>query len=63
MKIIKEELLINTQDKDEVRIAQGLGIEVNLYDIIDEVLTSFNGNLLLIDEKGTEKEVKILKMM
>ena len=53
MEIIKGELLINTQDKDEVKIAQGLGIEVNPYDIVDGVLLSSNGNLLLMDKNGT----------
>ena len=53
IKIIKVKLLINTQDKDEVKIAQSLGIEVNPYDIVDGVLTSSNGNLLLMDENGT----------
>ena len=53
MEIIKGELLINTQDKDEVKIAQSLGIEVNPYDIVEGVLTSSNGNLLLMDENGT----------
>ena len=53
IEIIKGELLINTKDKDEVKIAQSLGIEVNPYDIVEGVLTSSNGNLLLMDENGT----------
>ncbi len=50
LEIIKGELLINTQDKAEIRVAQSLGIEVNPYDIRDGVLWSSNGNLLLMDE-------------
>ena len=51
LEVIKGELLINTQDRDEIRVAQRLGIEVNPYDIRDGVLWSSNGNLLLMDEK------------
>ena len=51
LEIIKGELLINTKDKLEIEVAQKLGIEVNPYEIIDGVLTSSNGNLLLMDEK------------
>lgn len=51
LEIIKGELLINTKDKLEIEVAQKLGIEVNPYDIIDGVLISSNGNLLLMDEK------------
>ena len=51
LEVIKGELLINTQDKNEIRVAQRLGIEVNPYDIRDGVLWSSNGNLLLMDEK------------
>ena len=50
LEVIKGELLINTQDKNEIRVAQNLGIEVNPYDIVDGVLLSSNGNLLLMDE-------------
>ena len=50
LEVIKGELLINTQDRDEIRVAQRLGIEVNPYDIRDGVLWSSNGNLLLMDE-------------
>ena len=50
LEVIKGELLINTQDKNEIRVAQRLGIEVNPYDIRDGVLWSSNGNLLLMDE-------------
>ena len=54
LEIIKGKLLINTKDKDEVKIAQSLGIEVNPYDITEEgELLSSNGNLLLMDENGT----------
>ena len=51
LEVIKGELLINTQNKSEIKIAQGLGIEANPYDIKDGVLLSSNGNLLLMDEK------------
>ena len=51
LEVIKGELLINTQNKSEIKIAQGLGIEANPYDIKDGVLLSSNGNLLLVDEK------------
>ena len=50
LEVIKGELLINTQDKNEIRVAQSLGIEVNPYDIRDGVLWSSNGNLVLMDE-------------
>ena len=50
LEVIKGELLINTQNKNEVKVAQRLGIEVNPYDIRDGVLLSSNGNLLLMDE-------------
>ena len=54
LEIIKGELLINTKSKDEIKIAQSLGIEVNPYDITEEgELLSSNGNLLLMDENGT----------
>ena len=50
LEVIKGKLLINTQDKHEIKVAQRLGIEVNPYDIRDGVLWSSNGNLLLMDE-------------
>ena len=50
LEVIKGKLLINTQDKHEIKVAQKLGIEVNPYDIRDGVLWSSNGNLLLMDE-------------
>ena len=50
LEVIKGKLLINTQDKTEIRVAQSLGIEVNPYDIRDGVLWSSTGNLLLMDE-------------
>ena len=54
LEIIKGELLINTQDKDEIEVAQSIGIEVNPYNITEDgVLVSSNGNLLLMDETGT----------
>ncbi len=54
LEVQKGKLLINTKDKDEVEIAQSLGIEVNPYDITEDgELLSSNGNLLLVDENGT----------
>lgn len=53
LEIIKGELLLSTQDKDLIKLAQSLGIKVNPYDIVDGVLLSSNGNLLLMDENGT----------
>ena len=54
LEIIKGELLINTKDKNEIEIAQSLGIEVNPYDITEEgELLSSYGNLLLMSEDGT----------
>ena len=50
LEVIKGELLINTQDKTEIKVAQSLGIEVNPYDIRDGTLWSSNGNLTLMDE-------------
>ena len=50
LEVIKGKLLINTQDKHEIKVAQKLGIEVNPSDIRDGVLWSSNGNLLLMDE-------------
>ncbi|MFQ8660832.1 MAG: leucine-rich repeat protein [Clostridia bacterium] len=54
--IIKGKLLINTKDKNEIKVAQSLGIQVNPYDITEEgELLSSDGNLLLVDENGTLK--------
>ena len=51
--IIKGKLLINTKDKNEIKVAQSLGIQVNPYDITEEgELLSSDGNLLLMDENG-----------
>ena len=51
LEVIKGELLINTKDEQEIKIAQGLGIEVNPYDITEDgELLSSNGNLLLMDK-------------
>ena len=51
--IIKGELYINTKDKNEIEIAKSLGIVPNPYDIVNGVLLSSNGNLLLMDANGT----------
>ena len=53
MEIIKGELLLNTQDKSLIKIAQSLDIQVNPYDIVEGELLSSNGNLLLMDNEGT----------
>ncbi len=54
LEVQKGNLLINTKDKEEIRVAQSLGIEVNPYDITEDgELLSSNGNLLLVDENGT----------
>ena len=54
LEVIKGELLINTKDIKEIKIAQSLGIEVNPYDITEEgELLSSYGNLLLMGEDGT----------
>ena len=50
LEVVKGELLINTKDKIEIKIAQSLGIAVNPYDIKDGVLQSSDGNLLLMDQ-------------
>ena len=50
LEVIKGKLLINTQDKTEIKVAQSLEIEVNPYDIRDGKLWSSDGNLLLMDE-------------
>ena len=54
MEIIKGELLINTKDNNEIKIAKELGIKVNPYDIDENgVLLSTGNNLALMDESGT----------
>ena len=54
LEVIKGELLINTKDNNEIKVAQSLGIEVNPYDIDENgVLLSTGNNLALMDENGT----------
>ena len=53
LEVIKGELLLNSQDKIEVEVAQSVGIAVNPYEIVDGELVSSNGNLLLVDSTGT----------
>ena len=53
MEIIKGELLINSQDMEEIRVAQSMGIQVNPYIIIDGELKSDGANLALMDSTGT----------
>ena len=48
--IIKGNLLINTKDLNEIKVAQSLGIQVKRYDITEEgELLSSDGDLLLVD--------------
>ena len=52
LEVIKGELLLNSQDKTEIEVAQSVGVAVNPYEITDEgELISSNGNLLLMDEE------------
>ena len=53
MEIIKGELLINSQDMTEIKVAQSMGIEVNPYIIVDGELKSDGANLALMDSSGT----------
>ena len=53
LEVVKGKLMINTQDKNMIKVAQAVGIEPNPYDIRDGVLQSSDGNLLLMDENGT----------
>ena len=53
LEVIKGELLINTKDNNEIKVAKELGIEVNPYDIENGVLLSTGNNLALMDENGT----------
>lgn len=53
MEIIKGELLIKTQNKNEVKWAQEIGLKVNPYQISEDgELESSDGNLLLVDSTG-----------
>ena len=53
LEVIKGKLIINTQDKNIIKVAQAVGVEPNPYVIKDGELMSNNGNLLLVDENGT----------
>ncbi len=54
LEIIKGELLLKTKDKQLIKAAKQVGIQINPYDITDEgELLSSNGNLLLLDNEGT----------
>ena len=50
LEVIKGELVLNSQDKEEIKVAQSVGIVVNPYEIVEGELISSNGNLLLMDE-------------
>ena len=53
LEVIKGKLIINTQDKNIIKVAQAVGVEPNPYVIKDGELMSNDGNLLLVDENGT----------
>ena len=53
LEIIKGKMIINTQDRQLIKIAQKVGIEPNPYVIENGELMSNDGNLLLVDENGT----------
>ena len=53
LEIIKGKMIINTQDRQLIKIAQNVGIEPNPYVIENGELMSNDGNLLLVDENGT----------
>lgn len=53
LEVIKGELLLNSQNKTEIQVAQSVGIAVNPYEIIEGELISSDGNLLLMDSTGT----------
>ena len=55
IKIKKGKMILETKDKREIKIAVGLGIEVNPYEIKDGELIASEDNLLLIDSNGTLK--------
>ena len=55
IQIKKGKLILDTKDKREIKIAVGLGIEVNPYEIKDGELIASDDNLLLIDSNGTLK--------
>ena len=52
LEIIKGKMIINTQDRQLIKIAQNVGIEPNPYVIKNGELMSNDGNLLLVDENG-----------
>lgn len=52
IEIIKGKMIINTQDRKLIKIAQSIGIEPNPYVINNGVLESNDGNLLLVDDEG-----------
>lgn len=53
LEVVKGELIINTTDKELLKIAQKAGVDVNPYTIVDGELQSSEGNLLLVDSAGT----------
>lgn len=55
IQIKKGKIILDTKDKREIKVAVGLGIEVNPYEINDGELMASEDNLLLIDSNGTLK--------
>ena len=55
IQIKKGKIILDTKDKREIKVAVGLGIEVNPYEIKDGELMASEDNLLLIDSNGTLK--------
>ena len=53
IEIVKGNLIINTQDKRIIKIAQEMNIEVNPYKMSNGELLSDKDNLSLVDENGT----------
>ena len=52
--VIKGKIVINTQNKNEIKVAQSIDLDVNPYEITEEgELVASSGNLLLIDSSGT----------
>ena len=54
LQVFRGNLIIKTQDKELIKVAQSLNIQVNPYDLTEDgELTSSNNNLLLLGQDGT----------
>ena len=53
IEIIKGKLIVNTKDKNLIKVVQSLGISANPYIVENGELKSSNDNLLLMDNTGT----------